>query len=384
MVDVQESVTFEDTPEPLNDVDERSTDSLSTEGEPIQLARHTSDGHFPLHSTSNGPTTGHSNSDSRISSQFSGPSQRLLERPNQGAIVHEYRLSQATSGARPTSTGSTSVRRELGFQLSNELLKLQESQITIPQTTSGPQTAPDIETFRGYFPFAFFEEFRPGEESAISKIILVLHDYGGDEKSLQNFADQHLRQPNTLYILLRGIHQVGDGSSRFHWADTTDDPNGSFIAASGKILDLICQVLIKGSNICPSQILLFGQGQGGMAALSVAAAWKAVEFGGVISIGGPIPGHFPLSERPNIRTPTLVMGGELGDVNATAKAQIKSMILHVEVSLEENMADRLPYTPRQVAILQEFLEHRLRKTEWMKPSIMTLGMGKDSHFTETS
>jgi hypothetical protein len=111
-----------------------------------------------------------------------------------------------------------------------------------------------------------------------------------------------------------------------------------------------------------------------MAALSVATAWKGIEFGGIISIGGPIPDHFPLSERPNIKTPTLVIGGELGDVNATAKARIKSMIMHVDIHLEGGAEDCLPFTTRQILPLQEFLEHRLRKTEWMKPSVLTLGM----------
>jgi hypothetical protein len=112
-----------------------------------------------------------------------------------------------------------------------------------------------------------------------------------------------------------------------------------------------------------------------MAALSIATTWNKVEFGGVISIGGPIPDHFPLPEQPNIRTPTLVMGGELGDVNATAKARIKSMVMHVDVYLEDGITDHLPNTPNEITILQEFFTHRLRKTEWMQPSVLTLDGG---------
>jgi predicted esterase len=388
MVDVPESSVLRNTPaaevqESPKNPEETPTDSHLTNSDTNQRLRRSLDGQIPLDPTSYTPATGHSNSEPNLSSQPASPSHCLAERPNQGGIVHEYRLSQAALGPRPTSAGSTPVRR---FKQSNQLRILQDSQNSIPQITSGPQTPPHIAAVRGYFPFAAFEDFRHGEDSTISKVILVLHDHGANEISLRNFADQHLRQPDTLYILLRGIHSMADGGGRFHWADNVDDPNGSFVVASSKILELICQVLIKGSNISPSQILLFGEGQGGMAALSVAAAWNEVEFGGVISIGGLIPDHFPLPHpgKPNIRTPSLVIGGELGDVNATAKARIKSMIMHVDVYLEDGTADHLPNTPREIAILQEFLEHRLRKTEWMKPSVLTLGMQEDSRFIEAS
>jgi len=388
MVDVQESTVLGDTPsagvqESSKTPEEISTDSHSTETNTNQQLRRSLDGQISLDHTSYDPAKGHSNSESNLSSQLPGPSHRPAERPNQGDIVHEYRRSQATSGPPPTSSSSTPARR---LQLSHELSILQDSQNSIPRTTAGRPTPPDIAAFREYFPFVAFEDFRHGEDRTISKVILVLHGHGSDEISLRNFASQHLRQPDTLYILLHGIHSMGDGSGRFHWTDNVDDPNYSFITASKKILKLICEVLIKGSNICPSQILLFGEGQGGMAALSVTAAWNEVEFGGVISLGGPIPDIFPPpdSEKPNIRTPTLVIGGELGAVNAPAKARINRMIMHVDVYLEDGIADDLPNTPRGIAMLQEFLEHRLRKTEWTKPSVLTLGMQGHSHFIDAS
>jgi predicted esterase len=369
MVDVPDSIT-------INNSEEISTDSRSTGTTPDQASPHSLNGPSTLDPTSYGPGTGHSNSESNLTSQFAGASHRSSNRPNQGGVVHEHSLSQVTSGPRPTSAGSIQVQSELSVQLAHQLETLQENQKSVPQTTSGPQTYPNDAAFREHFPFAVFEDFRPGEDANISKVILALHDYGQDENSLRNFADQHLREPDTLYILLRGVHSTGDAINSFHWADSADSPNGSFIAASRKILDLICGVLIRGSNISPSHIVLFGQGQGGMAALSVAASWNKVEFGGVISIGGPIPDHFslPLSGQPNIRTPALVIGGELGGVNATAKSRIKSMIMHVDVHLEGDTTDHLPNSVGEITILQEFLEHRLRKTEWMKPSVLTLGM----------
>ena len=307
-----------------------------------------------------------------LNSQNPRPSVSFADRPNQGRVHHEYRRSLTVHESRPQSAAGPVYN--LDIQLQVELQKIQESQAFVPKTHSGQSKSPELSAFRKHFPFVEFESFRIGENSSITKIILVLHDYGGNEKTLADFAEQYLRQPETLYIILRGVSSTSDDNVGYHWADSREEPNGSFINATRSLLGLICQVLIKESNICPSNIILFGHGQGGMAALSVAAAWKKVEFGGVISIGGSMPDHFEILERPDIKTPILVMGGKLGDVNATAKARMKRMIINVDVRLSPDLPDELPSTPEEIKILYAYLEHRLRRTEWTKPSVLTLGM----------
>jgi hypothetical protein len=113
-----------------------------------------------------------------------------------------------------------------------------------------------------------------------------------------------------------------------------------------------------------------------MAALSIAATWNKVELGGIISVGGPMPNHFSVPDKPNVSTPVLVMGGELGDVNATASECIKNTMCHSDVQLEPGVGDTLPASTNRnnsILNLKEFLAHRLRKTEWVQPSVLTLG-----------
>ena len=58
----------------------------------------------------------------------------------------------------------------------------------------------------------------------------------------------------------------------------------------------------------PRDVMILGFGQGGMAALQLAASKPGMEFGGVIAIGGRLPASSS-SAGGKAKTPVLVLGG---------------------------------------------------------------------------
>lgn len=300
-----------------------------------------------------------------------------IHRSKQGNLQHEFHGSQDTLPP-ATRCEETTEAAPLTASESTCTESAQNLQNLIPHLILEEPTPPssDDESFRDLLPGPVFEEFPAYlKYRRASKIILVLHDYGGNEYSLKNFADEHLREPDTLYILLRGIHPLAEGSSLYHWADNIQSPKDSFSDATNHIAKFILDDLIKKHHFQPRNIILFGLGQGGMVALSVATSWSRTELGGVITVGGSLPKHFVVPDKANVSTPVLVLGGMLGDINVTAKKRIEDFIVHIDVYLTPNERDVLPQSRDDVSLskLKDFLAHRLWRKEWEQPSILTLG-----------
>jgi predicted esterase len=204
-------------------------------------------------------------------------------------------------------------------------------------------------------------------ESDIKYIVLVLHDYGESEKSLADFTKSYLMQPETAYLLLRAPNSVDKG---YAWSNAIH-PEGAFFEATERIISIIHDVLTLKCSFLPRNILLFGLDQGGSVALTVAAAWKEIELGGIMSIGGPIPPVIQ-ADGKKIKTPALVIGGSLGKISAQAEQHIRDLFLHVEVVLKTGFGDFLPKKD-DIGPVDAFFAHRLRREEWTKQAILTLG-----------
>jgi predicted esterase len=209
----------------------------------------------------------------------------------------------------------------------------------------------------------------PKAKERIENIIIVLHDHSGNELSLREFAEQHLRPKDTACLLLRGVSPVAGKENSYQWEDNLDD----FLRTSWLILnEVICDLLIKQCNFPAHKIILFGQGEGAKAALATFLTWETVKFGGVICVGGQLPSHFALPGNFKSKTAVLLLGGALGMTTPVAKNRIEQNFSYVDLDLIEGKDDALP-RGNQLNTLRDFFAHRLHEEEWTKPAIITFG-----------
>ncbi len=210
----------------------------------------------------------------------------------------------------------------------------------------------------------------PKSREGVENIIIVLHDQSGNEHLLQDFADKNLRPRNTACLLLRGVSAVAGKQHSYQWEDNVD----TFLKTSKLILeDVISSLLISKCNFPVRKIILFGQGEGAMAALTMVSAWKRVEFGGVICVGGQLPVYIAPSGDDKSKTAVLLLGGSLGLTTPVAMHRIGENFSYVDCDLLEGKADALPRSKQQLKSLRSFFSHRLHEEEWTKPAVITFG-----------
>ena len=102
---------------------------------------------------------------------------------------------------------------------------------------------------------------------------------------------------------------MAEKENSYQWEDNVD----TFLKTSHLILDdVISALLISKCNFPARKIVLFGQGEGAMAALTVSSAWERVEFGGVICVGGQLPSHIAPSRDTRARQQFCFLAVRLG------------------------------------------------------------------------
>ena len=204
--------------------------------------------------------------------------------------------------------------------------------------------------------------------------VILLHDHGTSEKSLETLATElQQKQKESVFIMLRGIHAIDNGTNGYHWVDENGGADENFSAASRFILiDIIKNYLLKKCGFRPRNIMLVGHSEGGKAALAAAASWNEVELGGIISIGGPLPAHTHLPQDVKAKTPVLILGGALGSMSPTTIRDIEQNFTNVDSHLRPGAHDETP-TGQETGPLLEFFAHRLRREEWMKQAVISFG-----------
>lgn len=128
----------------------------------------------------------------------------------------------------------------------------------------------------------------------------------------------------------------------------------------------------------PSNIMIIGHCQGGMAALATVASWDGVEFGGVISIGGPLPSYVQLPPTVKAKTPALILRTVSGNIHQSALQRIKTTFVTVDVETRAGAHDTIPDEPDALKPILEFFAHRFHREEWEKQAILSLGVFKSS------
>nr|POE65681.1 putative hydrolase c9g1.08c [Quercus suber] len=216
--------------------------------------------------------------------------------------------------------------------------------------------------------------------------------------------------PETVCISLQAPQGLLDLGG-FHWGDDIifDSSNAGLDADAGfkgasALLKIIMQdVLIQKCGYKARELMLFGFGQGAMAALSTirkylsisvhhtihiyppvsrqhsvctvdggpavsmhtaATVPSTVEAGGVISIGAALPQDAPASLSPTCKTPILVCAGsDQSAVTPSAESKLKHVFEFVDVKRYRRPGDGMPSNRDEMLPIMQFFSRRLRSVK---------------------
>ena len=201
--------------------------------------------------------------------------------------------------------------------------------------------------------------------------LLFLHGLGDTQLPFANFARQ-LQLPETVCIIIQGPCPLPFDMGGFHWGDDIifDQTTGNLEFDTGflravKVVgeDIIQKGLLERCHYMPREVILFGFGQGGMAALAIASCLKE-ELGGVVSIGGSLPKlqNDALSGKSGKnRTPVVVLGGSSYTcITAEAIANTKKAFEFVEQIKWKKRGDSMPQSREEMMPIMQFFSRRLK------------------------
>jgi predicted esterase len=154
------------------------------------------------------------------------------------------------------------------------------------------------------------------------------------------------------------------------------DVDTGFKRANKLLLDeIIREVLMGRCGYKPREILLFGLGQGGMAALSVAAELGSEVLGGVVSIGGVLPDKAPLPEiSKKIRTPVILCKGNRNSaVKESNVRRLKDTFEFLEVKEWKKVGDGMPSNRDEMMPIMQFFARRLRSMKGVPKGSVEIG-----------
>jgi predicted esterase len=124
--------------------------------------------------------------------------------------------------------------------------------------------------------------------------------------------------------------------------------------------DVIKRTLREKCGFALRDVVLFGFGQGGMAAVKCAVEMGEEEMGGVVSIGGKIPSDVKILAK-KIRTPVIVCkGNRKSGVSNEDVDRLKEVFDFVEVKEWAKTGDGMPSSKEEMMPIMQFLARRLR------------------------
>ena len=227
-----------------------------------------------------------------------------------------------------------------------------------------PGRLPLSEDFPPYLHFAITP---PPKKDQPVNVLILLHGLGDTNAPFTLLATR-LALPETCCISLRGPAPLPFELGGFHWGDELAfDPatiDMELDTGFSKSMRSIGQILIRESLMekCGYQardIMLFGFGQGGMAALAVAASISE-ELGGVVSIGGPASVSVQ-SPSEKSKTPVLMLGGaSRTHITKASLERTKEKYQHVEYHKWPTSGDGMPKDREEMMPIMRFFSRRLR------------------------
>ena len=210
-------------------------------------------------------------------------------------------------------------------------------------------------------------------------ILLLLHGLGDSNIPFTTLGAQ-LALPETACISLQAPTPLPFDLGGFHWGDDLhfdsatgqmDFDTGFQNAVNMIARDVIESVLLEKCSYLPRNIILFGFGQGGMAAVAMAHS-LAVELGGVVSIGGPLPSSSIINGKS--KTPVAVLGGSSNTlITKSAVSRFKTAFDTVEYHKWDKSGDGMPTNREEMLPIMKFFARRLRSRSGVPEGSVEVG-----------
>ena len=208
-----------------------------------------------------------------------------------------------------------------------------------------------------------------GDGKPPSNFLLLLHGLGDNADNFAQFG-QRLNLSETQVVAIQAPTPLPFDLGGFHWGDDIvfDQASGQMDLDTGfqnatRLVerDVIQHVLLEKCKIKPRQIVMFGNGQGGMVALHVARKMRSLELGGIVSLGGPLPNSPTDASTTTSKTPVMVVHGSSKSMISIGKAtQIKSTFDNAAFHQWKRPGDGMPTSREEVVPIMQFLAGRLR------------------------
>ena len=220
------------------------------------------------------------------------------------------------------------------------------------------------------FPNHFHLDIIPPPASAhsLANVLILLHGLGDTNASFGNLGRQ-LCLPDTACIAMQAPTPLPFDLGGFHWGDDIvfDQASGQMDLDTGfaraiHIIkkDIIEDGLIKNCGYRPREIMLFGFGQGAMAAMAAALSMSE-ELGGIVSIGGPLPTSMVSAKSS---TPLLVLGGSSNTlITRTAVANLRNAFEFADYQKWNKPGDGMPRNREEMLPIMRFFARRLRNRQ---------------------
>lgn len=214
-------------------------------------------------------------------------------------------------------------------------------------------------------------------------VLILLHGLGDTKESFTQLARQ-LALPETVCICLQAPSPLPFDLGGFHWGDdiTFDQSMGTMdydtgFEKSSRVIkeDIIEKVLLQTCGYQTRNILFFGFGQGGMAAIATALASKT-EFGGIVSIGGPLPSSLQKADdkEGKNQTPLVVLGGSSQSlITQSALTSLKKAFQTTQYTKWPRPGDAMPRSRDEMLPIMKYLARRLQSRSGVPDDAFEVG-----------
>ncbi|CAK4033014.1 related to Phospholipase Carboxylesterase superfamily [Lecanosticta acicola] len=220
----------------------------------------------------------------------------------------------------------------------------------------------------------------PPKGDEATNILVLLHGLGDHHASFAVLGGQ-MNLPETACISISGPSGLLDLGG-FHWGDDIifDSTSGGLDADSGfkqateMLQHVVKNVLVDKCNYSLRDIIFFGFGQGGMAALNLAVALEPDELGGIVSIGAGLPSEAPATLDPKSKTPVLVCAGsDQSSVTSASEEKLKRVFESVEIKRYRKPGDSMPSNRDEMMPIMQFFSRRMKSTKGVPKGSVEIG-----------
>jgi len=222
------------------------------------------------------------------------------------------------------------------------------------------------------------------ETKPVSNILIILHGLGDTHIPFAGLGKK-FNFPETACLAIRGPSTLPFNENGFHWGDDLifDSSTGSldmeaqFTKAHELLNTIIDDTLLNKCGWKRRAIFFLGFRQGGMVALDIASRLPAGvadgEYGGVVSLGGPLPNDAP-SPSQKAKTPVMLMGAEKNSaITEEVEARVRNVLEFVEVvKWRGRKEDGMIRNTEEAMPMMRFFARRLRSRVGIPESAVEL------------